>query len=257
MFELKDVCLYRKNRVILQNIQWKVKDNENWILFGRNGSGKTMLLEIISGYIYPSRGEVIRFGKRHGEYDVREIRKRIGYISTPLKNMFGAREKIIDVVTSGLYASIGLYMEPSGKQVKTALELLSTIKMESRSDEWFGILSDGEKQKVLMLRALINNPDLLILDEPAMGLDLTSREDLLLTIEKLHEIRNAAIIYVTHHTEEITPMFNKIKIIAAGRSFYAGSIKGGLKKEMLQKVFGHDVDIVELYKRYYTILRDK
>jgi iron complex transport system ATP-binding protein len=257
MFELQNVCLYRKSRVILQDINWKVKDNENWILFGRNGSGKTMLLEIISGYIYPSRGEVIRFGKRHGEYDVREIRKRIGYISTPLKTMFGVREKIIDVVTSGLYASIGLYLEPSAMQVNTAMELLSTIKMESRSNEWFGILSDGEKQKVLMLRALISKPDLLILDEPAMGLDLPSREDLLHTIEKLHNIRNAAIIYVTHHTEEITPMFNKIKIIADGRSFYAGDIKGGLKKETLQKVFDHDVNVVELYKRYYTVLCDK
>jgi iron complex transport system ATP-binding protein len=256
MFELKDVCLYRKNRMILQDIRWKVRDNENWVLFGRNGSGKTMLLEIISGYIYPSRGEVTRFGKCHGEYDVREIRKRIGYISTPLKTMFSPYEKIIDVVISGLYASIGLYTKPSVKQVETALELLSTVKMETRSGEYFGILSDGEKQKVLMLRALINKPDLLILDEPAMGLDLPSREDLLASIEKLHRIRRVSVIYVTHHTEEITPMFTRIKIIADGRSFYAGSTRGGLKREILQKVFSHDVDVIEFHNRYYTVLQD-
>ena len=99
-------------------------------------------------------------------------------------------------------------------------------------------------------------PDLLILDEPAMGLDLPSREDLLASIERLHKVRKVSVIYVTHHTEEITPMFTRIKIIADGRSFYAGSIKGGLKREILQKVFDHDVDIIELHNRYYTVLQD-
>jgi iron complex transport system ATP-binding protein len=255
MFELRDVSLFRENRVILQNINWKVRDNENWVLFGRNASGKTMLLEIITGYLYPSRGEVIRFGKRHGEYDVREIRRKIGYVSTPLKTMFGRREKIIDVVTSGIFGSIGLYMPPGREQVRAAEELLSTIHMDTRSDDYFTILSDGEKQKVLMLRALINQPDLLILDEPALGLDLPSREDLLLTIEKLHRARKTPIIYVTHHTEEITPIFTNVMIIDGGRSFYSGEIKNGFRKDLLGKVFNHEVDIIELNSRYYTVLR--
>jgi iron complex transport system ATP-binding protein len=256
MFELKNVSLVRRNKNILKDINWIIRDGENWVLFGRNASGKTMLLEIITGYIYPSSGEVIRFGKKHGQYDVREIRKRIGYVSTPLKGMFGFYEKIIDVVVSGLYASIGLYRNPDSIQVEMAKELLTTIHMGDRQEDYFGILSDGEKQKVLMLRAYINEPDLLILDEPAMGLDLISREDLLKTIEKLHKMRKTSIIYVTHHTEEIVPLFSHIMIIDDGKSFYAGSIKNGFNKDLFRKIFNHNVDIFELHNRFYTILKD-
>ncbi|MFW6137619.1 MAG: ATP-binding cassette domain-containing protein [Spirochaetota bacterium] len=94
MLELKNVWFIKNNKYILKNINWEVRDRENWVLFGRNGSGKTVLQEIITGYLFPSRGEVIRFGKKHGEYDLRELRKRIGYISTPLKTMFRGYEKI-------------------------------------------------------------------------------------------------------------------------------------------------------------------
>ena len=135
MFELRNVSLIRHNKYILQDITWKVKKDECWILFGRNASGKTMLLEIISGYIFPSRGEVIRFGKTHGEYDIRELRKKIGYVSTPLRSMFARNERIIDVVLSGLFASIGLYMKPKREQVERAMDLLSVVQMKERSSE--------------------------------------------------------------------------------------------------------------------------
>ena len=255
MFELRNVSLVRNNKFILQDITWKVKRDESWILFGRNASGKTMLLEIISGYIFPSRGEVIRFGKPHGEYDIRELRKKIGYVSTPLRSMFARNELIIDVVLSGLFASIGLYMKPDRVQVERAMDLLSVVKMDDRSEDYFGILSDGEKQKILMLRALINDPDLLILDEPAVGLDFPSRESLLTSIERLHRLKNTGIIYVTHHTEEITTLFTHIMIIDSGRSFYSGTIRNGFKKELLKEVFDNNVDIINVNGRYFTVLK--
>jgi len=254
MIELKEVSLVRNERVLLERINWKVKSEENWVLFGKNGSGKTLLLEIIAGYLYPTLGKVIRFGRYPGEYDIREVQRRIGYVSTFLKQMFSPVEKLLDVVISGLYASVGLYREPSSDQVEKAVELLDSLGLGERCHEHFGIFSDGEKQKALMLRALINEPDLLILDEPALGLDLPSREDLLDAIETLNRIHKTSIIYVTHHTEEITSLFTHIMIIEKGKVFHSSPLQNGLPKGVLEKLFNHEVEVVPVNGRYYTFL---
>jgi iron complex transport system ATP-binding protein len=252
---IKDVSLVRRERHILRNVSWEIGGKENWVLFGRNGSGKTMLLEVITGYLHPSSGEVIRFGLPHGEYDLRELRRRIGYVSTPLRTMFSPHERLVEVVLSGLYASVGLYTRPQKREEERAAELLDTIAMGERLGDPFGPLSDGEKQKVLMLRALISDPELLILDEPAEGLDIPSREDLLHSLEKLTVNGRHSIIYVTHHTEEITPLFTHIMILDGGSAFFAGLVREGLKKELLQRVMGRRLDVLELNNRYYTVLR--
>jgi iron complex transport system ATP-binding protein len=252
---LKDVSLVRKERHILRNVTWEIGVKENWVLFGRNGSGKTMLLEVITGYLHPSSGEVIRFGLPHGEYDLRELRRRIGYVSTPLKTMFSPHERLVEVVLSGLYASVGLYTRPQKREEERAAALLGTIGMGERLSDAFGPLSDGEKQKVLMLRALISDPELLILDEPAEGLDIPSREDLLHTLETLTVNGRHSIIYVTHHTEEITPLFTHIMILDGGSSFFAGPVRDGLKKETLRRVMGRPLDVLEINNRFYTVLR--
>jgi iron complex transport system ATP-binding protein len=256
MLELRDVSLIRNDKIILKDISWKVGPDENWVVFGRNSSGKTMLLEIVTGFTFPSSGEVIRFGKTHGEYDVREIKKRIGYVSSPLKNRFRSGEKLLDVVLSGFTASIGLYRKPRREQMRRALSMLSDIGMKSQQNRQFGTLSDGEKQKVLILRALINQPDILILDEPAAGLDISSREDLLRAIEHLHERNKRTIIYVTHHTEEITPLFSHVIILDCGRVFYAGPLKDGLKQEHMQKLFSPNLEIIEVKGRYFTVYKN-
>jgi len=255
MIELKDVSLIRNGRVLLEKINWKLGTEENWILFGRNGSGKTLLLEIIAGYLFPTEGEVVRFGKSSGKYDIRELQKRIGYVSTFLKQMFSPVEKLVDVVASGIYASIGLYKTPSSEELEKAYKLLDSLGLYKRCNEQFGIFSDGEKQKVLLLRALINDPDLLILDEPALGLDLPSREDLLDAIETLNRIHKTSIIYVTHHTEEITSLFTSIMIIENGRVFHSSHLKNGLPEKVLEKLFNHEVEVVPINSRYYTLLR--
>jgi iron complex transport system ATP-binding protein len=255
MLELRGVSLLRGGRALLRDVSWTIGERDNWVLFGKNGSGKTMLLEVIAGYVFPSRGEVIRFGMCHGEYDLRELRRRIGYVSTPLKTMFSGWEELIEVVLSGLYASIGLYEPPPPSERDRAAELLLSIGMGDRLRDRFGVLSDGEKQKVLMLRALISDPELLILDEPAVGLDIPSREDLLHTLEKLTVDGRHSIIYVTHHTEEITPLFTRIMILDGGSAFFAGPVRQGLKKEILQRVMGRRLDVLELNDRFYTVLQ--
>jgi iron complex transport system ATP-binding protein len=256
MVELKNISLrfagQRTN--VLNDISWHIRANENWVLFGRNGSGKTKLLEIITGYLFPSEGEVIRFGSGQSGSDIREVRKRIGYISTALKDAFSKNERIIDIVLSGLFASIGLYQEPREGDRAAARELLAALGLEERSSERFGTLSDGERQMVLILRAFINSPDLLIFDEPAVSLDLSAREQLLESIEILRARKEISLIYVTHHIEEITPLFNKIYIIDEGRCCFNGLIASGLSDSLLSRIFNRKIQVRRFDGRYYALL---
>ncbi len=256
MVELRDVSLYfsGSEKYILRGINWHIRDGENWVLFGRNGSGKTKLLEVITGYIYPSGGEVIRFGESHLGHDIRETRRRIGYMSSSLRDNFPGNTTVVDAVISGIYASIGLYVEPAPEEKERAMELLSAIGMPERAGDRLGILSDGEKQKVLMLRAFINNPDLLILDEPAANLDLYAREDLLAAIEKISRAKTVSMIYVTHHIEEITPLFDRLFILKDGGCFYSGKTGEGLRDDILGGVFNRKIKVTFLNGRYYSML---
>lgn len=254
MLELRDVSLIKDGKSILRGVSWKLNDGENWVLFGRNGSGKTMLLEVISGYIFPSTGEVIRFGKRYFEADIRELRKKIGYVSTTLRNRFSGWERVLNVIVSGVYGSIGLLKSPQGDERARAIELLSMMGMEDFHDERFGPLSDGEKQKVLILRALISNPKLLLLDEPAMGLDIPSREDLLDFIGTITRENGANIIYVTHHTEEISSHFSHIFVLHEGSPYYTGALDDGFPEHVLKGIFSKNVSLLNIDGRYYTIL---
>ncbi|OHD71023.1 MAG: hypothetical protein A2W19_08395 [Spirochaetes bacterium RBG_16_49_21] len=257
MIELKNISLYffdKTEKHILKNISWHIQENENWILYGKNGSGKTKLLEIIAGYLYPSMGEVIRFASKTFGNDIRDIRKRIGYISISLKDMISKNESTIDVILSGLYASIGLYVEPSGVDISYAHELLDTINMNGRANDKFNVLSDGEKQKILMLRASINQPELLLFDEPTMGLDLSAREDLLLSIDKISRFKKTSIIFVTHHIEEITPLFSRILIIENGECYFCGDIDDAINDEILSSLYKRKISVTRLNGRYFTIL---
>lgn len=254
MIELLNVSLKRKSRLLLSGITWTVKDGEHWVLYGKNGAGKTLLLEIICGYLFPTEGEVVRFGKRHGEYDIRELRKSIGYVSNFLKGMFSGREPVVDVVTSGLYASVGLWCEPESADRAAARRLLASIGMGHRENDRFGELSDGEQGKVLILRALINEPRLLLLDEPSKGLDFSAREDLLLALDTLSMRQSTSIVLVTHHTEEITPLFGRIMVLHEGRSLFTGSVADCVEQGVFRRVFDNRVRVVEFEGRYHTVL---
>lgn len=253
MILLKNVGLrLADNKTILRDISWEIKKNENWVLFGRNGAGKTRLLEIISGYRFPSSGEVWRFGEAPASGDIRETRKRIGYVSTLLQQRFYPKEAVLDVVASGVFASVGLYEEPAQAVYDKAYELLKRAGLAGRERDGFGILSDGEKQKVIMLRAVINNPNILILDEAAKGLDLAAREDFLSLIAELEG--RISVIYVTHHVEEIIPVFRNIFILQNGSCLFQGLVSEGITSERLTAVFGRNVNVEKRRNRYYTFL---
>ncbi len=256
MIKLENISLdiYGSKRRILSDINWHIEKGESWILFGRNGSGKTKLLEIITGYLFPTEGDVTRFGYGHIGSDIREIRKRIGYVSSALREKFNRDERIIDTILSGLYASIGLYTRPSANDIKKARALLGETNLAGRENDVISHLSDGEKQKVLMLRALINDPDLLILDEPTTGLDIGAREDFLDSIKSLMKGRNHSLIYVTHHVEEITPVFGRIFVIDDGKCFFNGTVDYAIEKNIFSSLFKRKIEVFKRGERLYSSL---
>jgi iron complex transport system ATP-binding protein len=255
VIQLENISLFYPDfsKKILNDISWDIGTNEKWVLFGPNGSGKTKLLEILAGYIFPSEGVVSRFGQDHGT-DIRDVRKRIGYVSTPLKDRFYKNEPILDVVVSGAYATVGLYEDPDPAHLDRARQFLESTGLADKTMRSFGILSDGEKQKVLMLRAIMAGPDLLILDEPAMGLDLSAREDLLSSLETLCAGKNMSLIYVTHYPEEITPFFKKIYMLKSGRCWFCGEIGQGITDKILSGIFGRNINVVLKNGRFYATI---
>lgn len=256
MVKLEHVSLdiYGSSRRILSDINWHIETGESWILFGRNGSGKTKLLEIITGYLFPSGGTVTRFGCGHAGSDIREIRKRIGYMSSVLREKFDRHEKIIDTVLSGIYASIGLYRKPSQGEFSRAHMLLESVNLAGREKDTIGHLSDGERQRVFMIRALINDPDILILDEPATGLDIGAREDFLQSLGSLMKGGRHSVIYVTHHVEEITPLFRNIYVLDDGKCFFSGSVDDAIERGVFGNLFQRNINVFRRGERLYSSL---
>lgn len=224
IIRLHEVSWIRGERTILNEINWTIQDGEHWALLGLNGSGKTSLLQIINGYQWPTRGEVTVRGKKFGKVDLREVRKEIGWVSTAMGNRFQAdapSEKAVDVVTSGKYASIGLWESVTEEDRQRAREILQRFSALHLADAPFQTLSQGERQRVLIARAFMAQPPLLILDEPCTGLDVRARENLLSSLSKAQretslESESLSIIYVTHHVEEILPFISHVLILDEG-----------------------------------------
>ncbi len=237
---------YKKDNVyILKNINWKVQPGEHWAVIGLNGSGKTSLLKLINGYIFPSSGEVTVLGKKFGEYDFRELRKSIGWVSSSLQESLYASETVEEIVISGKYASIGLYERPENSDYEKAHELLEQFGSTDLQKRLYYTLSQGEKQKVILARALTSQPKLLILDEPCTGLDIFARENFLSLIEEIgNEANSPTILYVSHHIEEILPVFTHALLLKNGGIHSSGKKEDVLTKSNLTKFFDRELQAV-------------
>ncbi len=253
IINMKNISWKNGNRYILKKINWTVKKGEHWAILGLNGSGKTSLLNLINGYIWPSKGQISVLGKNFGEYDIRELRKSIGMVSSYLQEKFYATETAEEIISSGKFATIGLYNRISLKvheNVRKIMKSLDCIKVLKKP---YCILSQGEKQKVLIARALINTPEILIFDEPLSGLDIFGRKHLLSYIERIAEKVNApAIIYVTHRIEEILPVFTHILLLKKGKIYMQGKKKDVLTNKNLSDFFETPVKI-NLNKNRFTL----
>lgn len=182
---LDKISFIRNNTHILHDSSLRIEPGQHWAIIGPNGSGKTSLVSIINGYHWPSEGTAEVLGKRFGSTDLRELRRHIGECSSEIMNMIHNHDSVMDIVLSGRFASIGLYETPAAEDHKRAGDLLSFFGLSDLSDRNFGVLSDGEKQKTIIVRALMPEPELLVLDEPCAGLDLKAREELLDAVENM------------------------------------------------------------------------
>ncbi len=242
LITIKDVDFIRGERHILKKIRLEMKQGENWVILGRNGSGKTTLLEMINGYEFPSSGTITVLGNLYGTCDVREMRKQIGYISPSLFEKLSLNDPVWEVVATGEYAFLRFYQHISAEVIDKAVGMLERVQLVHLKDQLLGTLSQGERKKVLLARSLMTDPALLVLDEPCAGLDLFEREKFLDNIQALAD-RNIQLVYVTHHIEEIIPIFTHVALIEQGQLVVAGPKQTVLTPENLMKTFNIRLDV--------------
>lgn len=244
IIQFQQVTWRRNSREILKDINWEVKEGEHWCILGLNGSGKTSLLNIVTGYNYPTSGKVSVLGNVFGKTNIPELRKRIGFVSSSLDQFSQNLHKEIteNIVVSGKFASIGLYEEVSEEDWAQADQLLESLRLSHLKGKSYRSLSQGEQQKVLIARALMSKPEILILDEPCTGLDVLAREEVLQWINDVNE-RDCHLLYVTHHIEEIVDVISHVLLICDGEI-----VAGGPKKEVLT-----DERLSETYKIPVTV----
>ncbi len=256
VIELSNISLIVDGQVILKDISWKVDPGEHWAVLGANGSGKTVMLKVVAGYLRPSEGTVKVLGNLFGTVDLRVLRRRIGWVSSALQENVPRRDRTIEVVLSGKYASLGLWNSPHARDRGRALGLLRLVGCEGVESRQFGTLSQGEQQKALIARALMPKPALLILDEPCIGLDPVAREDVLETIQRLTLRRDGpALVLVTHHLEEIVPAVSHVLVLKSGRVLAQGTKQEVLTEETIAEAFGRPFDVSEKEGRFWVRMR--
>ena len=255
LVEVKNLFCIHGNRYTLTNINWEVKRGENWLVFGLNGSGKTTLLSIIAGFTEGSSGTVKVFGQEYDKENTLELRKRIGWVSSSFFDRYYHNETALNIVLSGLFGTLGVSDIVSDNDMKKALNLMEELHLKKKENRVFSTMSKGERQNVMIARALISNPEILVLDEPGNGLDVLAREYMLETVMKLAKERNITVLYVTHYVEEILPIFEKAMMLKEGKIDAIGQTKDIFTTVNLSEYFSHDIEILQKEDRYVAKLK--
>ena len=248
--ELDKVSCKAGYQYLLREITWRVRPGEHWVVFGLNGSGKTTLLSIIAGFRHFSSGTVKLWGEGFNNENILAIRQRVGWVSSSFFDKYYTRESALNIVLSGKFGTLGLADEVTLQDVSLAKSLLAELKLADKIDRSFDLLSKGERQNVLIARALMSNPDILILDEPCSGLDVYNRNYLFSTIEALSQSKALTIIYVTHYIEEIIPLFDQALLLKNGHIYAQGPTQDVFCDETMQGLLGYHVKVGQSNGRY-------
>ena len=257
VLQLHDVQVKRENKTILGPITWNVNEGERWVILGPNGAGKSTLLLLCATKIHPTSGSVSILDEVLGKVDVFELRTRLGLTTPALINEIPFDEKVVDVVLTAAYAITGRWQENYDLWDESrAMALLTTLGVRELGERIFGTLSEGEKKRVLIARALMADPELLLLDEPAAGLDLGGREDLLQRMELLAKDPLApATIIVTHHIEEIPAGTTHALLIASAQVVATGPVETVVTSENLTKAYGLSITVSHEGGRFFARAR--
>ncbi len=250
--DLAGVGVVRGSAVLLDDVSWTVDESDRWVVLGPNGAGKTTLLQLLAAQIHPTTGVVGLLDEVLGTVDVFELRPRIGLTSAALAERIPRSERVHDVVVSASYAVVGRWREAyDDLDHRRADELLDSLAIAALADRTFGTLSEGERKRVQIARALMTDPELLLLDEPSAGLDLTGRETLLRTLGELASDAYApASVLVTHHVEEIPVGVTHVLLLKHGRVVAAGPIGETLTAQRLGETFDLEVELTERAGRW-------
>jgi len=241
---------------ILRNISWEVQKHQQWCMLGANGSGKTTLLGVLTAYVTPTSGAVRVCGEEYGKFDWREMRKRIGIVSSVISQRMDKPLTVLETVKTGKNAFLN-YSDPSvADQNERAMDILNEVECTHLAERSWLKLSQGEKQRVLIGRALMAEPELLILDEPCAGLDPVAREKFLQFVNRLiQQPESPTVVMVTHHVEEIMPGFSHVILLKNGKVKLAGKKPEVLTSQNLSETFGEDVHLDSYQSRYSLSLQ--
>ncbi|MFB8386072.1 ABC transporter ATP-binding protein [Microbacterium sp. NPDC055910] len=252
VLDFSDVIVRRNSRNIVDRLDWTVEDDERWVILGPNGAGKTTVLQLADTLLHPTSGVVTILGERLGRTDVFELRPRIGFASSAMARRVPPEETVVDVVLTAAFSVLGRWREDyEDIDERRALRVLAEWKLDHLADRTFGTLSDGEQKRVQIARAVMTDPEMLLLDEPTASLDLGAREELLALLSGYAQAPTTpAMIMVTHHVEEIPVGFTHVLLLRDGRAVAQGPIAEALTAESLTETFGVPIILSEADGRY-------
>lgn len=257
VIDMNAVGVRRGHRWLLHDITWQITAGERWVILGPNGAGKTTLLNIAAAQLFPTVGRVCILGEELGSVDVAELRTRIGWSSALLASELPPQESVLNVVLTGAYAVTGRWREEyDPADAERALHLVAEWGLSALADRPFGTLSEGERKRCMVARSLMSDPELLILDEPAAGLDLAGREQLLDGLGRLAlDPAAPTLVLVTHHVEEIPRGFTDALLLRAGAISALGPLEQAITESTLTHTFGMPIGLHRAGSRYFAVQR--